>query len=198
VRIYTRRGDDGSTDLLAGGRVTKDSLVIEVLGTVDEAQAALGLARAESQRGDELDTVLTSLERDLWILMAEVATSPPRRDELVPGTTAVTAEMVQALEQSIDEVTATLDLAREFSVPGGTRASAALDLARTVVRRAERLALGLVRDGAGPGSLVGPYLNRLSDLCWVLARAHEDEHLQARDVPRRPALREPVAEGEGA
>jgi cob(I)alamin adenosyltransferase len=186
MRIYTRRGDDGTTDLRVGGRVAKDSLAIEVNGTVDEAQAALGLARAETERGGELDTVLTRLERDLWILMAEVATTPEHRLELVPGATAVTAEMIGALEQTIDAMTATLDLARGFAVPGGSRGSAALDLARTVVRRAERLAIGLDVDGAGPASLVVPYLNRLSDLCWVLARAAEDEHLRAPDVPPPP------------
>jgi len=195
VRIYTRRGDSGTTDLRAGGRVPKNSLAIEVNGAVDEAQAALGLARAECRPGDAIDTILVELERDLWILMAEVATSPDRRGELEPGRTAVTPAMVAALESRIDSVTATLDLARGFVVPGGSRCSAALDLARTIVRRAERLATAIA-PGAGPEageppapgplSHVVPYLNRLSDLCWALARATEDEHVRAVDVPSAP------------
>lgn len=189
MRIYTRRGDDGTTDLRAGGRVAKDSMSVEVNGAVDEAQAALGLARAESTPGGELDSLLTGLERDLWILMAEVATSPERRVDLVPGKTAVTVAMVAALEEKIDEVTAGLDLERGFAVPGGTRCSAALDLARTVVRRAERLAVTLDALSAGAGeSLVCTYLNRLSDLCWVLARSSEGEHLRVRDVSAGPVL----------
>ena len=178
MRIYTRRGDAGMTDLRAGGRVPKDDRSIELTGTVDEAQAVLGLARAEAPPGGELDALLVALERDLWIVMAEVATAEEQRSELEPGTTAVTASMVGLLESRIDEVMATLDLARGFAVPGGTRCAAALDLARTVVRRAERLAVGSCPDT----SLVGAYLNRLSDLCWALARSTEGEHLRVRDV----------------
>ncbi|HVC24284.1 MAG TPA: cob(I)yrinic acid a,c-diamide adenosyltransferase [Acidimicrobiales bacterium] len=192
MRIYTRRGDDGTTDLRAGGRVPKDSLEIELNGTVDEAQAALGLARAECSSGGALDTILLALERDLWVLMAEVATAADRRGELVPGKTAVTAEMVAGVEATIDTVSSTLEIARGFAVPGGGRCSAALDLARTIVRRAERLAVASSAARAGaptgdgaPPSLVRPYLNRLSDLCWALARSSEDEHLRAVDVRAR-------------
>lgn len=195
MRIYTRRGDKGTTDLRAGGRVPKDSLAIELTGTVDEAQATLGLARAECEPDGELDVVLIGLERDLWILMAEVATSPDRRGELVPGTTAVTAAMVDALESTIDSWNERLDLERGFAVPGGSRCSAALDLARTVVRRAERLAVGLDPGAAGPEdgsempSRIVPYLNRLSDLCWVLARGEEGEHLRTKDAMPLPGRR---------
>ncbi|MCU1494070.1 MAG: ATP/cobalamin adenosyltransferase [Acidimicrobiaceae bacterium] len=182
MRIYTRRGDDGTTDLRAGGRVAKDSLPIEVNGTVDEAQAVLGLARAEAPAEGELDAVLVGVQRDLWILMAEVATSPGRRADLVAGTTSVTPAMIEMLETTIDSLSAQLELDRGFAVPGGTRCSAALDLARTVVRRAERLAVGLELSQGDEPSLVCPYLNRLSDLCWVLARVHEGEHLRARDA----------------
>lgn len=160
--------------------MAKDSLQIEVNGAIDESQAALGLARAETAPGGELDTVLVGLERDLWIVMAEVATHPLQRDGLEPGATAVTQAMVDTLEAIIDAWTARLDMARGFAVPGGSRCSAALDVARTVVRRAERHAVGL--DSGGEFSLVCPYLNRLSDLCWVLARASEDAHLRAKDA----------------
>ena len=93
-RIYTKRGDDGTTGLLYGGRVPKDSRQIEVNGVVDEAQAALGLARAESEPGSELDDRLVALARDLYVLMAEVATAPANRPKLVAGTSLVTADMV--------------------------------------------------------------------------------------------------------
>lgn len=176
ARVYTRTGDDGTTGLLHGGRVAKDDPAIEVAGAVDEAQAALGLARAEAEPGSELDRMLVALERDLWVLMAEVATSPANRHRLSPGSSLVTAEMVAALEGHLDDLLARADLPAEFVVPGQDRVSALLDVARTVVRRAERAALALPL----PGSSVGPYLNRLSDLCWALARWQEGEHLPSR------------------
>jgi cob(I)alamin adenosyltransferase len=178
MSISTKRGDDGTTGLLHGGRVRKDSARIGTNGAIDEAQAALGLARAEV-RGTELDDELAGLERDLWVVMAEVATAPRSRSRLVEGRTLVTAEMVDALERRVHELEAAGAMPSEFVVPGQTRASAALDLARTVVRRAERMAVAL---GVGDGSHVVPYLNRLSDLCWLLARSSEREHLTARSV----------------
>ncbi|HUY07509.1 MAG TPA: cob(I)yrinic acid a,c-diamide adenosyltransferase [Acidimicrobiales bacterium] len=180
MKIYTRRGDDGTTSLRQGGRVRKDDLAIELVGTVDEAQAFLGLARAEAARGGWLDDLLQRIERDLWILMAEVTTSRLERSKLEPGATAVTQAMVELLELDIDRVYATLKLAPNFAVPGETRAAAQLDVARTVVRRAERLAVGLDIGG----SHVKTYLNRLSDLVWTLARSQEELHpVQHRDLP---------------
>ncbi|MGH9128543.1 MAG: cob(I)yrinic acid a,c-diamide adenosyltransferase [Acidimicrobiales bacterium] len=182
-RIYTRTGDDGTTGLLYGGRVRKDDPIIECNGAVDEAQAALGLARAETERGSELDQLLVALEADLWVLMAEVATGQDNRHKLVPGTTEVTPEMVDALEGRIDDLLARFEMPAAFVVPGQSRTSALLDLARTVVRRAERLALSLPTgpDSQG-GTLVGRYLNRLSDLCWAMARWQEDQHLLTRSA----------------
>jgi cob(I)alamin adenosyltransferase len=181
VRIYTRRGDDGTTGLLFGGRVAKASARIELNGTVDEAQAALGVVRAEAPAGAELDHLLVALERDLWVLMAEVATAPRNRSKLVPGTTLVTEAMVEALETRIDDLTTRTVMPEEFVVPGANRISAGLDVARTVVRRAERQVTGTL---AGE-SFVGPYLNRLSDLVWTMARWQEgDEHQPARTAPR--------------
>ncbi|MEZ5139828.1 MAG: cob(I)yrinic acid a,c-diamide adenosyltransferase [Acidimicrobiales bacterium] len=166
MKIYTRKGDDGTTGLYGGGRVPKDSAAPEAYGTVDEAQAALGLARAHAERGGELDDILVGLERDLWVLMAELATEPEHAHKLVDGATRVTPEMVAAIEARIDELTARFEQPTEFVVPGEHLVAAHLDVARTVVRRAERRAMAV----AAPGSHVLAYLNRLSDLCWTLAR----------------------------
>ncbi|MDQ2826351.1 MAG: ATP:cob(I)alamin adenosyltransferase, partial [Actinomycetota bacterium] len=136
MKIYTRKGDDGTTGLLFGGRVAKDSAAPVACGDVDETQAALGLARVAVERGSEADALLVGLQRDLWVLMAEVATAPGQRDRLVPGRTLVTAEMVATLEPLIDDLTARFDPPTEFVLPGQTPAAAALDLARTVARRA--------------------------------------------------------------
>jgi cob(I)alamin adenosyltransferase len=166
MRIYTKKGDDGTTGLLYGGRVRKDSALPEAYGTVDEAQAALGVARVEAGRGAELDDLLISIERDLWVLMAELATEPANRVKLVPGQSSVTPAMVENLEVTIDDFTARFAAPAEFVVPGETRLAALLDVARTVVRRAERASLAV----APAPSLAVPYLNRLSDLLWTLAR----------------------------
>ncbi len=181
MKIYTRKGDDGTTGLLFGGRVDKDSAVIRANGAVDEAQAALGVARAGIEPGSELDGLLVQLERDLYVLMAELATAPDNRRKLQPGTSLVTDEMVAALEQQIDDLTGRFPPLKDFVVPGHDQVSAALDVARTVVRRAERDALA----AAPPGSLVGAYLNRLSDLVWTMARWQEHgESLLARRAAR--------------
>ena len=139
VRIYTRKGDDGTTGLLFGGRVRKDAPAIEANGAVDEAQAALGIARAEADPDTELAQLIIGLERDLWVLMAEVATAPENRKKLSPGQSLVTGEMIASLESSIDDLSERFEMPAEFVVPGQNRISAALDVARTVVRRAERL-----------------------------------------------------------
>jgi len=194
VRIYTRRGDDGTTGLLYGGRVRKDHARIELNGAVDEAQAALGVARAQAPTGGELDTMLVGLERDLWVLMAEVATAPANRRKLTPGQSLVTEGMVAALEAGIDGLADRYQMPTEFVIPGANRPSAALDVARTVVRRAERLA---VADPPAAGSLVGRYLNRLSDLLWAMARWQEGAHhlgsRSAEPAPGHPAAPDPAA-----
>ncbi len=178
VKIYTRKGDDGTTGLYYGGRVAKNDPAPRAYGAVDEAQAALGMARAESEPGSELDSMLTRLEHDLYVLMAELATSPDNREKLVPGKQLVTLEMVVDLEPIIDDLMGRFEMPQEFVVPGGSRISAMLDVARTVIRRAERESL----DVAVEGSHVVPYLNRLSDLVWAMARWQEGNHLLARDV----------------
>jgi len=179
MRIYTRSGDDGTTGLYFGGRVRKDDAAIELNGTVDEAQAVIGMARSKVPRGSELDLLLISVERDLWVLMAEVATAPENRPKLKAGTSLVTELMVTRLEGAVDGFAERTELPKEFVVPGEDPVAATLDVARTVVRRAERrsLACELV------GSLVPVYLNRLSDLLWAAARWQEgDVHRTAKGL----------------
>lgn len=178
MKIYTRKGDDGTTGLLFGGRVPKDDVHPVAYGTVDEAQAAIGVARAEAAKGSELDEMLIGIERDLWVLMGELATDPANRAKLTAGQSLVTAEMVSALETLIDQVSERFEPPNEFVVPGENRLAAQLDMARTVVRRAERLSLAATVEGAH----VVPYLNRLSDLLWTLARWQEGRSVITRDV----------------
>ncbi|HXZ83123.1 MAG TPA: cob(I)yrinic acid a,c-diamide adenosyltransferase [Acidimicrobiales bacterium] len=176
MRIYTRRGDDGTTSLRGGRRVAKSSALVEALGALDEAQAALGVARAECARPSALEDLLVGFERDLWVVMAEVA-GPPVGDEGTTAASTVTPEMVLAVESAIDARAPTLGGIRGFALPGENRLAAALDAARTAVRRAERRLAAL--ELAGDGHVLA-YVNRLSDLCWALARESEEVHLPAR------------------
>jgi cob(I)alamin adenosyltransferase len=181
VKIYTRGGDDGTTGLYFGGRVAKNSLPIEVNGAVDEAQAALGWARSLSEPASRMNELLISVERDLWVLMAEVATLPENRRKLVAEKSLITPAMVERLEHEIDALAEETIMPSEFLVPGENQLSAALDVARTVVRRAERLAVTYPLEN----SLVTQYLNRLSDLVWALARwAEGPTHLTAKTKKR--------------
>ena len=176
MKVYTRKGDDGTTGLLYGGRVRKDAPGPMAYGEVDEAQAAIGVARAHVERGGELDELLVAIERDLWVLMADLATDESNRHKLTDGVSRVTDEMVEHLETTIDSISARFELPAEFVVPGQEPVSAFLDLARTVVRRAERHCLAAVVED----SHVVAYLNRLSDLLWTLARWQEGDALTSR------------------
>ena len=174
MKVYTRQGDDGTTGLLFGRRTTKDAAGPEAYGEVDEAVSALGLARAETEAGSELHDLLVRLQRELFVVGAELATETADRGKLEPGVSIVTPAMVEALEPIIDAVTERFTPPREFVVPGENRVAAALDLARAVVRRAERAAVAAVRVGwLEPSSQVVPYLNRLADLVYTLARWQE-------------------------
>ncbi len=171
-RIYTKTGDDGTTGMLFGGRIGKDDLRTEAYGTSDEAVAALGVARA--QLGDpELADLVLRIQRELFVVGAELATNPENRDRAADGQTRVSSGMVSTLEGLIDEYTARFEMPREFVVPGETPVSAALDLARAVVRRCERLTVRLAREGLTDNPEMVRYLNRLSDLLFVLARYEE-------------------------
>jgi cob(I)alamin adenosyltransferase len=193
--VSTGRGDDGTTGLLFGGeRIAKDDPRAEAYGTVDEAVAALGLARADLAMKDSygamspsfgtLDETILRLQRELFVVGAELATNPDARERQEAGRTRVSADMVEGLGRLVVDLEAHIAMPREFVVPGETRISATLELARTIIRRAERRAVALQRTGLLPdGSLVIPYLNRLADLAWILARAAE----QAESRPARMA-----------
>lgn len=171
MRIYTRKGDTGTTGLLFGGaRVSKADLRTDAYGTTDEAVSALGLGRAAL--GDSaLSELVLRLQRELFVVGAELATHVDKRQKLTDGVTRVTAEMVTALEKEIDALEAQHPMPVEFVIPGESLAGAAIDLARTSVRRAERRAVALSSDNGLPDSQVVPYLNRLADLLFVVARA---------------------------
>lgn len=177
MRIYTRKGDTGTTGLLFGGdRVSKADLRTDAYGTTDEAVSALGLARAAVGAATDrteahLAELILRLQRELFVVGAELATHPDRRDRLTDGVSRVTGPMVVQLEREIDELELLVEQPKEFVLPGESAAGAALDLARTTVRRAERRAVALSDDGGLPGSQVVPYLNRLADLLFVMARA---------------------------
>jgi cob(I)alamin adenosyltransferase len=167
-RIYTKTGDDGTTGLLYGGRVSKADLVTEAYGTTDEAVAALGVARAAAS-GSVADELL-ELQRELFVVGADLATNPTERGKLEAGISLVTPEMVAGLERRIDEVVAEHPLPNAFVVPGANPLSAALDVARAVTRRAERAVVALEAAGRDVNPEVRLYLNRLSDLLFCLAR----------------------------
>ena len=177
MRIYTKKGDDGSTGLLFGGdRISKADLRTDAYGTTDEAVSVLGLARASiGSQTDRTEVRIAELclrlQRELFVVGAELATHVERRDRLTDGTSRVTAAMTAALEREIDELESLVEQPKEFVLPGESMSGAALDLARTTVRRAERRCVALADAGGLPDSQVVPYLNRLADLLFVMARA---------------------------
>ncbi len=182
MKVYTRKGDDGTTGLLYGGRAHKDDAGPDAYGVVDEAVSALGLARAEVDQDSELGELLVRVQRELFVVGAELATASANRSKLKPEISLVTAEMVSRLEPVIDALTARFDAPTEFVLPGQNRVAAALDLGRTVVRRAERASVAATRAGWLPGdSQVVPYLNRLADLVYTLARWQEGHFRAVRE-----------------
>lgn len=161
--FYTRTGDDGYTGLLGKGRVPKYHPQTEATGTIDEANAALGMARAACKT-DQAAEILLAVQIDLYNLMAEVSTS---RENAARFRT-IDENRITWLENKIEQVSALVEVPNEFIVPGDSTSSAALDLARTIVRRAERRVAELVHNGTIENILLLKYLNRLSSLCFVL------------------------------
>jgi cob(I)alamin adenosyltransferase len=181
ARVTTRTGDRGDTSLLGKDRVRKTDARIEALGDLDEAQAALGIARA-TVRGRDRETIL-ELQRGLYKAMAEVATP---RAALARVHARIDAETVRTLDELVESLRARADVEGRFVVPGEDPASASLDLARTIARRAERTVVRLVDAKVVGGEHLLPWLNRLSDVLFLLARAQERSRSDAR---RRPARR---------
>jgi cob(I)alamin adenosyltransferase len=168
-RIYTRRGDGGETSLVGGQRVAKDTLRIECYGTVDELNAFLGMARVSAREYAQLDAlpgILRRVQHELFNLGSLLATLPA---DLHPKQPRITSAEIERLEQEIDAMNDELPPLRSFVLPGGTRLNAELHAARTVCRRAERLAVSLSREDEAPAEAIG-YLNRLSDALFVYSR----------------------------
>jgi cob(I)alamin adenosyltransferase len=182
-RIYTKKGDDGTTQLLFGGkeRVPKSSLRVAAYGDCDEAVAVLGVARADALEvgAHDVAELALRLERELFVLNAELATAPKDQGRLEAGVSLITAEMVDSLETEIDDLTSRFEQPRDFIVPGNTKLGAALDHAARVVRRAERSVDALAgAEDVRPEARA--YINRLADLVWVIARYAEREGRQPR------------------
>jgi cob(I)alamin adenosyltransferase len=187
VKIYTRTGDDGETGLWGGLRVPKDAPRVQAYGTVDECNAAIGVARAAGV-GAELDALLARVQNDLFIVGADLAT--PGEAANIPR---IDQEAVQALEQAIDELEARLEPLRQFILPGGSLSAAYLHLARTICRRAERRVVALSHNEP-VNPQVAVYLNRLSDLLFVAAR-FANANAGVPDVPWESPRMRGKAEG---
>ncbi|OJU83508.1 MAG: ATP:cob(I)alamin adenosyltransferase [Solirubrobacterales bacterium 70-9] len=173
VKIYTKKGDDGTTSLWYGGRVPKDSPRTEAYGTLDEACSALGVARAlcaGPQGSQELAADILRLQDDLFVAGAELATAPEAAERLEDGVSRVTAEMVDWAEGLIDRYMAEVDLPPKFVIPGGNQLSAQLDVARTVIRRAERRISAIAEAGELADPTIIHFVNRASDLAFAMAR----------------------------
>jgi cob(I)alamin adenosyltransferase len=175
-RVYTKFGDAGETSLLYGGRVSKNGLNTEAYGITDEAVSAMGLARAMTSN-PKVNDLLRQLQRDLFTIAAELATDPDKYELFQQHFKPVTAEMVTSLEETIDSLEEEFEMPKVFILPGGSQASAAIDLARCVIRTAERRVVAMAEADVLTNGLIMAYLNRLGDLLFVLAR-YED-----RDIP---------------
>ncbi|MBM3941746.1 MAG: cob(I)yrinic acid a,c-diamide adenosyltransferase [SAR202 cluster bacterium] len=179
-RIYTKFGDKGETSLLYGGRVSKNNPHSEAYGVTDEAVSAMGLARALSQ-DQRVKEILRELQKELFTIAAELATDPEKYEMFKQHFKPVTEQMVENLENTIDSLEQGVEMPKVFILPGGSPASSAIDLARTIVRTGERRVVALREAGKLTNELVIQYLNRLGDLLFVLAR-YEDRELPLERV----------------
>lgn len=171
MKLFNKRGDGGETSLLYGGRVSKSDLRTETYGTLDEAVSALGLGRSLARRGRVKEIVL-ELQKELFVVGAELATQDENLDRLSEKIDGVKVDRLQALIEELEEK---IELPKAFIIPGGNAASAALDLARTIIRRGERKAVALREEGTLKNPEILRYLNRTADLLFVLARFEEKE-----------------------
>jgi len=171
VKIYTKKGDDGSTSLWYGGRVPKHHGRTSAYGALDEACSALGVARALCDTSQaELAADVLRLQDDIFIAGAELATAPEAAERLEDGVSRTTEGMVAELERLIDRYMSEVELPPKFVIPGGNQLSAQLDVARTVIRRAERQISALNAEGELAGETVIHFVNRASDLAYAMAR----------------------------
>jgi cob(I)alamin adenosyltransferase len=184
MRIYTKKGDDGTTGLLYGGRVGKDDVRTEVYGTLDEVVSALGIARAGGLV-ERVREIAVRLQREMFIVGAQLATSEKHQVKLEPGVSKVTPDMTERAEADIDGLIAEHPLPQEFILPGATQGAAGLDLARSTVRRAERQAVAMHRAELMPDPEILRYLNRVSDLLFVMARYEEAERGERAEPSRQ-------------
>lgn len=182
AKIYTRRGDDGSTGLFGGPRVRKDDGRVAAYGDVDELNSSLAVAREELSALPDLLSVVDSLQSELFTLGAELAT--PEAESAPKAVPRIEASHVGRLEREIDRLSASLPEMKSFILPGGSRAGAALHLCRTVCRRAERRIVSLAQS-ASVSPLALAYMNRLSDLLFVMARA-ANLRSGGREIPWKP------------
>ncbi len=171
MKIYTKKGDDGTTGLWYGGRVEKSGLRTDAYGTLDEACSALGVARALCGTDQaEIAADILALQNELFVAGAELATSPEAAERLEDGISRITAEMVEALDPEIDKYMDRVDLPPKFVIPGGNQLSAQLDVARTIIRRGERKTVRIQLAGELASTEILRFLNRSSDLVFAMAR----------------------------
>ena len=175
MKIYTKKGDKGETALLYGGIVSKDNIAPEAYGSVDELVAAMGLIRAESKLPNEAKDTILRIQRELFIVSAELATDKSKRDRLIEGETLITDEMIKNLEKDIDYLTLKNGLPDFFVVPGENIISAKFDWSRVIARKAERKCVTWYKTLDIKDSKVVIYLNRLSDFLWMMARDFEKD-----------------------
>lgn len=173
-KVYTKFGDSGETSLLYGGRVSKNSPNTEAYGITDEAVSVMGLARAFTN-DPKVNDLLRQLQRELFTIAAELATDPDKYELFQQHFKPVTEEMVESLEAAIDSLEEEFEMPNVFILPGGSQASAAIDLARCVIRTAERRVVAIAEQGGLTNGLIMTYLNRLGDLLFVLARYEDRE-----------------------
>ncbi|MBK5231947.1 MAG: cob(I)yrinic acid a,c-diamide adenosyltransferase [Thermoleophilia bacterium] len=187
VKIYTKKGDDGTTGLWYGGRVEKSGTRTDAYGTLDEACSALGVARSQCNSDQqELHDDILALQNELFVAGAELATAPEAAERLEDGISRITADMTDALDAEIDKYMSQVELPPKFVIPGGTALSAHLDVARTIIRRAERKVVKIQLDGELASAEILRFLNRASDLCFAMARVSDVNDPELFEGRRKP------------
>ncbi len=187
VKIYTKKGDDGTTGLWYGGRVEKSGTRTDAYGTLDEACSALGVARSLCGQDErEMYDDILALQNELFVAGAELATAPEAAGRLEDGISRITADMTDSLDAEIDKYMDQVDLPPQFVIPGGTALSAHLDVARTMIRRAERKVVKIQLDNELASGEILRFLNRASDLCFAMARFADVEEPELFEGRRKP------------